>query len=268
MTRLGYDLHGPDGAPVIVLGSSVGTDRRMWQPQLDALAVRHRVLRHDHLGHGTSAVPPGPYGLRDLASAVLELVDELGVDRFSYAGLSLGGMVGMQLAVQVPQRVDRLALLCTSAYLPPARGWHDRAAAVRAGGMAAVAEAVLGRWCTAGFALRRPEVVARLRAMLLDQPPEGYAACCEAIAAMDLRPVLAAVRAPTLVVVGAHDPATPLPHGRLIADGVPGARLEVVAGAHLATVEDADRCTALLLDHLDHLGPPEARTLMGEGGPR
>jgi 3-oxoadipate enol-lactonase len=110
--------------------------------------------------------------------------------------------------------------------------------------------------------------------MLLDQPPEGYAACCEAIAAMDLRPVLAAVRAPTLVVVGAHDPATPLPHGRLIADGVPGARLEVVAGAHLATVEDADRCTALLLDHLggpdrpDHLGPPEARTPMGEGGPR
>ncbi len=250
---LGYVVHGPDGAPVVVLGSSLGTDRRMWQPQLDALADRFRVVRYDHRGHGGSEVPEGPYGLADLAQDVVALLDTMGVDRFSAGGLSLGGMVAMWLAAHVPDRVERLALFCTSAYLPPAEGWLDRARAVRAGGTRAVADAVVARWFTPGFAAASPDVVAAQRAMLVATPAEGYASCCEAIAAMDLRDALVKVTAPTLVVAGRDDPATPPEHARTIAaclgDCVP-CRVEVVDGAHLATVESPDACTALLLEHL------------------
>lgn len=251
---LGYDVHGPDDAPVVVLGSSLGTDRRMWDPQLPVLAQRFRVVRYDHRGHGGSEVPQGPYGLAGLAQDVLALLDSLGVDRFTAGGLSLGGMVAMHLAAHVPGRVEKVALFCTSAHMPPPEGWLDRAATVRAQGTAAVADAVVARWFTPGFAARRPDVVASHRQTVVGTPAEGYAGCCEAIAAMDLRPALAKVTAPVLVVAGADDPATPEPHARTVAaslaDGVP-CRVEVVAGAHLATVESPDACTGLLVEHLD-----------------
>lgn len=250
---LGYDVHGPDDAPVVVLGSSLGTDRRMWDPQVPVLAQRFRVVRYDHRGHGASEVPTGPYSLADLAQDVLALLDSLGVERFTAGGLSLGGMVAMHLAAHVPDRVEKVAVFCTSAHMPPPEGWLERAATVRADGTAAVADAVVGRWFTPGLAQARPDVVAAHREMVARTPAEGYAACCEAIAAMDLRPVLGRITAPVLVVAGADDPATPEPHARTIAaglaDGVP-CRVEVVPGAHLATVENPDDCTRLLVEHL------------------
>lgn len=251
---LGYDVHGPDGAPVVVLGSSLGTDRRMWDPQLDVLAQRFRVVRYDHRGHGASEVPTGPYGLADLAQDVLSMLDALGVDRFTAGGLSLGGMVAMHLAAHVPDRVEKVALFCTSAHLPPPEGWLERAATVRAEGTAAVADAVVTRWFTPAFVQARPDLVAAHRAMVGEQPAEGYAGCCEAIAAMDLRPALTKVGAPVLIVAGAEDPATPEQHARTIAASLPAGlacRVEVVPGAHLATVENPDDCTRLLVEHLD-----------------
>jgi 3-oxoadipate enol-lactonase len=247
-----YDVAGPRDAPLLVLGSSLGTDHRMWEPQLAGLTARHRVLRYDHPGHGGSSVPPRPYSIDHLAAGVLHLLDTLGVGRFSIGGLSLGGMIAMRVAATAGDRVERLALFCTSAHLP--LGWQERAARVRDGGTEAVAEAVVDRWFTPEFADRCPQVVALLRGQLLDAAPEGYAGCCEAIAAMDLRPLLPAISAPTLVVAGDRDPATPPAHAKAIADGMAGAaqaRVEVVPGAHLATVESADRCTDLLLGHLN-----------------
>ncbi|HEY3748243.1 MAG TPA: 3-oxoadipate enol-lactonase [Pseudonocardiaceae bacterium] len=241
--ELSYDVAG-DG-PVLVVGSSLGTTMRMWEPQFDALVERFRVVRYDHLGHGGSSVPPGPYTVDRLADSVLSLVDDLGVERFHYLGLSLGGMVGMTIAARLPDRVDRLALLCTSAYLPPAEGWLDRAATVRAEGTAAITEGALGRWFTPAFTDTDPYA-----AMLAATPDEGYAGCCEAIAAMDLRPVIGDITASTLVIAGSSDPATPPEHGRLIADTVPGARFELVDAAHLANVERPAEVTGLLLDHL------------------
>jgi 3-oxoadipate enol-lactonase len=184
---LRHDMHGSPDAPVLVLAPSVGTQPEMWAPQLEAFAAEFRVVRVAHRGHDPIDVPPGPYSLEDLGGDVLALLDSLGVERFSFCGLSLGGMVGMWLAAHAPARVERLALCCTSAYLPPASGWLDRAATVRASGMAAVADAVVGRWFTPKFAAEHPSVVAGCRDMLLSVPPEGYAGCCEAIAAMDLR---------------------------------------------------------------------------------
>lgn len=249
--RILHDMHGPDDAAVVVLATSVGTRPEMWDPQLDALAERFRVVRVAHRGHDGVDVPPGPYTLADLAGDVLALLDALGVQRFSWCGVSLGGMVGMWIAAHEPQRIEQLALCCTSAYLPPAQGWLDRAALVRTSGMVAVADAVVERWFTPEFAVTSPEVVARCRAMLLSVPPEGYAGCCEAIATMDLRTEIPRITAPTLVLAGADDLATPVKHAQAIVSLVPGARLVVLPGtAHLVTVQDPSSTTQLLLEHL------------------
>jgi len=253
--RLHASVDGPAGAPVLVLGGSLGTSAAMWRPQLDSLTRRFRVVRYDHLGHGDSDVPAGPYTIAELGAAVLRLLDDLGVRRPSYAGLSLGGMVGMWLAAHAPERVDRLALLCTSAWLGPAESWRERAMAVRSGGIDGIADTVVARWFTKGFTVMRPAVLAEYRSMLTSITAEGYAGCCEAIAAMDLRDELARVAAPTLVIAGANDPATPIEHARVLVDRIPGARLRVIGdAAHLASVEQPKRVTRLLLDHLDEGG--------------
>jgi 3-oxoadipate enol-lactonase len=245
MSLLSYVSDGPAAAPTLLLGPSMGCTVAMWEPQVPVLSRHLRVVRFDHRGHGGSPVPPGPYTVEDLGRDVLALMDHLGLERAHYAGLSLGGMVGLWLAAHAPERIRRLALLCTAAHLPPAQGWLDRAAAVRSGGMAAVADAVLARWFTPTIA-----DVEEYHAMLLATPADGYAACCEAIATLDLRPVLAGITAPTLVIAGAEDPATPPEVGRQLAAAVPGARFELVAGAaHLANVERPEVVTELLATH-------------------
>jgi 3-oxoadipate enol-lactonase len=248
---LHHVVDGPQDAPVVVLLSSLGTTGAMWEPQVAELARELRVVRADHRGHGGSPVPPGPYALADLGRDVLALLDRLGIERAHVAGVSLGGMVGMWLGAHAAERVERLALCCTSARLGPPSLWRERAAAVLAGGMEAVADAVVARWVTPEGAVRDPGLVAWLRAMLVATPPVGYAGCCEAIAAMDLVPALSQVRAPTLVVAAAQDPATPPEHGARIASAVPGARLVVLDGAaHLAGVERPREVARLLREHL------------------
>jgi 3-oxoadipate enol-lactonase len=252
MASLDCALSGPDDGPPLVLGSSLGTTRAMWEPQIATLAKRRRVVAFDHRGHGGSEVPPGPYTIAGLGRDVLALLDRLEIDRFAYAGLSLGGMVGMWLAATVPDRVERLALLCTSACLGPAEGWYERARLVRSGGLPRVADAVVARWFTPSFTATQPDVVARYRAMLLALPPEGYASCCEAIATMDLRDMLSAVTSPTLVIAGGCDEATPVSHVEDIVARIESARLSVVPGAaHIANVEQPAVVTALLIKHLE-----------------
>ena len=244
-------MDGPADAPVLVLSNSLGTDMGMWDDQLPSLVDRFRVLRYDQRGHGRSPAPPGPYTIAELAGDALDLLDRLGLERVSLCGVSLGGMTGMWLAVNAPERLDRLALCCTSAYLPPRENWTERAATVRARGTEAVADAQLERWFTPALAERRPDAVERTRQALLATPPEGYAGCCEAIAAHDLRAHVASIRAPTLVLAAADDPATPPEHGRLIAEAVEGARLVVLErGRHLAAVEHPGEFARAVLAHL------------------
>jgi 3-oxoadipate enol-lactonase len=245
------EITGPADAPVLVLGGSLGTSLEMWDGQL-ALAERFRLVRLDHRGHGRSPVPPGPYEIEDLARDVLALLDALEIERPSYCGLSIGGMVGMWLGANAPERIERLVLLCTSAHLPPASGWQERAAAVReAGTVEVIADAVVERWLTPGFAAEHPELRAELRAMLVATDPEGYAASCGAIERMDLRAELARISAPTLVISAADDPATPPEHQALIAESIAGARLATVApAAHLAAVERPEAVNELIAAHL------------------
>ncbi len=250
--RLNHRAVGPPDAPVLVLGNSLGTNLSMWEPQLPALSASHRVVVFDQRGHGDSPVPPEPYTMRDLGQDIVDLLDTLEVERASYVGLSIGGMAGIWLAANAPGRLDRLVLMCTSAYAPPASRWRERAATVRAAGtVAAVADAVVERWFTPTWATAHPEVVAAHRAMIAATDPEGYCGCCEAIANMDLRPLLPAISAPTLVIGALDDLALPPDHQRLIAESIPGARLELVAdAAHIASTEQPERVSRLILEHL------------------
>jgi 3-oxoadipate enol-lactonase len=253
---LNCSASGPDDAPVLLLGGSLGTTLDMWEPQLPALAQSRRVIRFEHRGHGGSPVPTGPYSIDEMGADVLTMLDRLDLPRVSYCGLSIGGMVGQWLAVNAPERIDRLVLLCTSAFVPPPEGWHQRAATVReAGTPEVVADAVLARWFTPAYATSHHDIVARYRAMIAGVDPEGYAGCCEAIAAMDLRSGLPGITAPTLVVAGRQDPSIPPDHGEAIAAAIPGARLEILdPAAHLASVERADAVNALITAHLDGAG--------------
>ncbi|HET8673699.1 MAG TPA: 3-oxoadipate enol-lactonase [Thermoleophilaceae bacterium] len=250
---LDHRLGGPDGAPAVVLSNSLGASMEMWAPQLSALLVRYRVLRYDQRGHGGSPTPPGPYDIPDLAQDVLDLLDEHGIERAHFCGLSLGGMTGMWLGANAPERIDRLVLLCTSAYFGAPGVYAERAAAVRAEGTESVAEAGVQRWFSDGFRSREPGTVERFRAMIASQDDDGYAECCGALDRLDLRDELPRIVASTLVIAGAQDPATPPdPHARLLAERIPGARLEVLdPAAHLANVERADTVTELILEHLD-----------------
>jgi len=248
---LHYTVDGPADAPVLVLGPSLGTTTELWSPQMSALAEGFRVVRYDHRGHGRSPVPPGPYAIADLGRDVLALLDHLEVPRAYLGGVSLGGMVAMWVAAHAPERVDRLALMCTAARLGPAEMWTQRAASVRAEGIAAIADAVLARWVPPEFGQRNPEIMADLRDMLTGTPAEGYAACCTAIETMDLEPDLRRITASTLVIAGLSDEATPPSHAQRIAELIPGARLVLVAGAaHLANVSRPDLIAELLIDFL------------------
>jgi 3-oxoadipate enol-lactonase len=251
VTRLDHRLHGPDGAPVLVLSSSLGTTQDLWDRQLPALAERFRVLTYDHPGHGASELAPERPTVESLAHSLVALLDELGLERVSLCGVSLGGMVGMTLALAEPERVDSLVLACSSAYVGPSEGWAKRARIVRDQGMEAIADSVVGRWFTSGLHRDEPETVARFRAMLVAAPPEGYARCCEALAAWDARGRLSGIAAPALVIAGAEDPATPSEHSELLASTIPNARLRVLEGAaHLPNVERADAFTSAVLEHL------------------
>jgi len=244
---LHYEFRGKRGSPALAFTGSLGTDLTMWEEQALALGPHFCTLRYDIRGHGQSPVPPGPYAIEDLGSDLLALLDRREIERASLCGLSIGGMVSMWVAARAPERVERLVVCCTSAQLGPPESWLERAATVRAGGVEAVADAVLARWFTPGYARAHPEVVERMRATLIATPREGYASCCEAIAAMDLTPDLPGIRAPALVVSAAEDPAVPPEHGRRIAELIPGARFEVIPdAAHIANIEQADRITGLI----------------------
>ena len=244
-------VEGPQDAPAVVLCSSLGANRAMWDRQAPALSGSLRVVRYDHRAHGASPAPPGPYAMEDLGGDVLALLDRLGIERAHVCGLSMGGMVAMWLAEHAPDRVDRLVLMCTTAEPGPAEVWDERAAAVRSGGMAAIADAVVERWLTPGYAAEHPEVADELRAMLLGAEAEGYAACCEAIRDMDVASGLGTIRAPTLVIGAREDPSTPPELQERIAAAIPGARLELVSpAAHVAAVERADEVNRLLIEHL------------------
>jgi 3-oxoadipate enol-lactonase/4-carboxymuconolactone decarboxylase len=242
---------GPADAPPLLLSNSLGTDLSMWDPQIPVLSEHFRVIRYDTRGHGRSPVPPGPYTLDDLGGDVLALLDRLGLSTVHFCGLSLGGMTGMWLAANAPERIDRLVLCSTAPLLGPPEFWQGRIDAVRAGGTESLADGIIERWLTSAFAAAHPDVVKAVRTMVTAGPDEGYAGCSAAIQRMDLRADLPRIRARTLVIAGAADPATPPEHAERIVAGIPDSRLIVLDDvAHLLNLQQPAAVTELIRAHL------------------
>jgi 3-oxoadipate enol-lactonase len=250
--RIYYELSGPEDAPVVMFGNSLGTRLEMWDPQMPALVRGYRVLRYDSRGHGRSDAPAGPYTIGLLADDACGLLDELGIPKVHFCGLSKGGMVGQRFATHHGPRLSSLVLCATAAHLPPAELWNQRIEQTAREGMAPIVDGVTERWFTQGFRTTQRPQVELVRAMILATPPQGYGACCAAIRDMDQREAVHAIRTPTLLIAGAEDPATPVEVMRDLQARIAGSRLvEIPQAAHLVNIEQAESFNATLLAFLD-----------------
>jgi 3-oxoadipate enol-lactonase / 4-carboxymuconolactone decarboxylase len=251
MGDVGFRIDGPPGAPVLVLSNSLGTNWRMWEPQVAVLTGHFRVVRYDQRGHGVTDALEGPYALADLGADLLGLLDHLDVARASLCGVSLGGLVCMWVAAHAPERVERLVVASTAPHFPPRGPWIERAERVRAEGTAWLLDGLLERWFTPGFVARAPEIVRLVAEMLAGVDPDGYACCCEAIAGSDERSALDRIGAPTLVLAGAADPVAPPTVALELHEAIAGSSLVVVpSAAHLVNLEQPGRFNAAVLEHL------------------
>lgn len=246
--RLYWKHEGRDDAPALVLLSSIGTDMDLWDPLLPRLRERFALLRLDTRGHGASTAQPGDLSLARLADDVLAVADAAGIARFALAGVSLGGMIGMELALRAPERIEKLGLVCTSATMD-AQSWNDRVAKVRAEGMAAIADLAMGRFLSDAA---EPALVDTVRRQLVTTDPEGYAGCGAAIRDMELVERIARISCPALIVTGARDTSTPFAgHGEHLIARIPAAEHVSLDAAHLAPLEAPDALARALLDFLE-----------------
>jgi 3-oxoadipate enol-lactonase len=231
------EVEGPANAPALMLCNSLGTDLHMWDAQAPAFAKDFRLVRYDRRGHGKSGAPKGPYTMEMLGRDALAVMDGLGLKTVSWCGLSMGGMVGQWLGANAPERIERLILSNTHSYYPDKGMWDDRIKFAREKGLAAAVEPTLERWFTKEFRERAPERIAVMREMFLKTPLEGFLGCCYAVRNMDLREAHARITAPTLVIVGIKDPATPPEAGKYIQQHIKGAKLAELDAAHISNFE-------------------------------
>jgi len=241
---LNVEIEGPADAPVLMLSNSLGTDLRMWDNQVKPFTTRFRLIRYDRRGHGKSAVPPGPYAMERLGRDVLGILDHLGIDRIDWCGLSMGGMVGQWLGAHAPGRIRRLVLANTSCHYPVKDLWNERIAIVTQSGLAPLADGMMARWFSQGFIEAEPGTIARMKDMMLATPAAGFIANCEAVRDMDHRDILAGIKAPTLIIAGRHDVATPIAAAEYIRARIPGAALTVLDAGHISNIEQASDFTA------------------------
>jgi 3-oxoadipate enol-lactonase len=242
-----YRIDGPSDAPALVFSNSLGTTHRMWDAVVERLDKSFRCIRYDTRGHGASTVSRGAFAIADLADDLAALLDQLGISSAHVAGLSLGGMTGQAFAVRHAPRVKSLTLMATSAFMPTKAAWDDRAALIRREGTAAIIDATLQRWLTPEFVHKASPALSDVRSAFIATDRNGYAACCEAIGAMDLRPDLSWITAPTFIIAGRDDPATPVAMMEEMAVGIRHATLAVIPqAAHLLAVEQPAATAALL----------------------
>jgi 3-oxoadipate enol-lactonase/4-carboxymuconolactone decarboxylase len=249
--RIYYRLEGVEGRPPLVLVHSLGTDHGMWDLQMPALLRHFRVLRIDLRGHGASDATPGDYTIAQLGRDVLAVVDAAGYSRFSYCGLSIGGMIGQWLGAHSEERIERLVLANTSPRMADPGLFDARRAAVLEHGMGGVEDAVMQRWFSARTLASANPAAESIRAVLQATNPVGYAGCCAALRDMDNRPLLGRIKVPVLIIAGDHDVSTPWAgHGDVLAEQIEGARVVRLPATHLSNVERPSSFTAALFDFL------------------
>ena len=247
---INVEVSGSDSAPALMLSNSLGTNLTMWDDQVGEWSKHFRVIRYDRRGHGGSGAPKGPYSMERFGRDVIAVLDALNVKKTNWCGLSMGGMVGQWLGANAPDRFNKMILANTSCYYPDPTNWHNRIKAVREGGLAAVADAVIGGWLTADFREREPEATAKMKAMLLASPVEGYLAACEALSTLDQRALLPEIKSPVLVIAGKQDNATPVAAGEFIRANIPGASMTLLDAAHISNVEQSHAFTEAVVGFL------------------
>jgi 3-oxoadipate enol-lactonase len=244
------EVEGRDGAPVLMLSNSLGTNLHMWDEQATEFAKHFRLVRYDRRGHGQSGVPKGPYSMERFGRDVLSVLDALKIKKISWCGLSMGGMVGQWLGANAPDRIEKLVLSNTNSYYPDKGPWNDRITFVTEKGLAEMVDTNMQRWFTEGFCARSPQTIDRMREIFVTTKVPGYVACCQAIAAMDFRASNPSIKAPTLVIVGSQDVATPPSAGEAIQQQIKGARLIRVEAAHISNMEQPKAYTEAVLNFL------------------
>ncbi|MCC6946342.1 MAG: 3-oxoadipate enol-lactonase [Bradyrhizobiaceae bacterium] len=249
-TPINVEIEGKADAPVLVFSNSLGTNLHMWDEQAKALAGRFRVVRYDQRGHGKSGVPDGVYSIERLSRDVIAILDALEIRRAHFCGLSMGGMTGMWLACNAPDRLEKLVLANTAPRSQNPDLWNARIRTVRAKGVAALADTAINVWFTKEFREREPQKIAWVREMFSATPTQGYIGCCGGIRDMDQRWALSQIRLPTLIIAGRHDNATPLSASEFIASRIAGSELTVLDAAHISNVEQPARFTATLEEFL------------------
>ena len=247
---LNVEVAGPDDAPVLMLCNSLGTDLHMWDPQAAAFAKDFRLVRYDRRGHGKSGVPKRPYTMERLGRDALAIMDGLGIKTVSWLGLSMGGMVGQWLGANAPERINRLILSNTHSFYPDKAMWDDRIRMAQEKGIAGMVDASMERWFTKEFRERAPDRVAVMRDIFLKTQLDGFLGCCHAVRNMDLRDTHARITAPTLVIVGTKDPATPPAAGQEVQSRVKGAKLAELDAAHISNFEQPQGYTDTVLGFL------------------
>jgi 3-oxoadipate enol-lactonase len=247
---LNVSVEGRHDGPTLMLSNSLGATLQMWEPQMKALTQTFRVIRYDRRGHGKSSVPAGPYSIERFGRDVLAILDDLKVEKAHWCGLSMGGMIGQWLGANAPERFDKIVLANTACYYPDPTNWLNRIKTVKEDGLASIADTVISGWLTADFRQREPEVTAKLKAMLLATPVQGYLACCEALSTLDQRALLPKIKSPTLVITGRHDMSTPISAGEFIRSQIPGASLTILDTAHISNVEQPHAFTDALVGFL------------------
>jgi 3-oxoadipate enol-lactonase/4-carboxymuconolactone decarboxylase len=249
--RLFYRLEGTPGRPVLILSHSIGTDHGMWEPQIADLLRYFQVLRYDTRGHGASDAPPGEYSIELLSHDVLGLADALGISRFAFCGLSMGGAIGQWVATHAMDRVTHLVLANTSPQFVPRANWDTRIAAVRKGGMSAIVDLAMQRFFSPETVAQKNPYAESIRSTLLGTDPAGYLGCCVALRDLDHIASLPKIKTPTLVIVGDRDVSTPWTgHGEILAGEIVGARTLRLPATHLSNIEQPRSFTASLLEFL------------------
>ena len=241
--RIYCELDGPAGAPALVLSNSLGTNLSLWDPQFSSFARTFRLLRYDSRGHGRTSATPGEYTVEMLGRDVLKLLDALNLERVNFCGLSIGGMTGMWLAVNAPQRLTKLVLSNTAPKIGKLDPWNQRIKLVREGGTRAVAQPVVEKWFTPEFHVMHPDQIAKTRHMIETTSTEGYVGSCAAVRDFDFWENVPTIGAPTLVLAGTHDQSVPPSDAQKLAKQIPGARYVELPAAHISNVEAATRFT-------------------------
>ena len=247
---INVEVAGREVAPVLMLSNSLGTNLHMWDDQAPEWSKHFRVVRYDRRGHGKSGAPKGPYSMERFGRDVLCVLDALKIKKTNWCGLSMGGMVGQWLGANAADRVEKLVLSNTNFHYADKGPWNDRIKFVREKGLAALVEPNMERWFTAGFRARSPQTIARIKEMFLATDPEGYIASSEAVRDMDFTASNPRITAPTLVIVGKQDPATPPAAGEAIAKQIKGATLVGLDAAHISNVEQPQLYTETVLNFL------------------